>query len=118
MSSTVLTEYGVLFRGFTDYVGYIKSPINIQAIPIRIKDLSVIQNFFLAFEILKSLFVRAEINPLQDRGKQLDQEIKSTKGIYYESKEEIEITFEYLRKEIDNDDDESQQIITDYKEVS
>ncbi|OQD25995.1 hypothetical protein B1K97_05187 [Bacillus toyonensis] len=51
MSSTVLTEYGVLFRGFTDYVGYIKSPINIQAIPIRIKDLSVIQNFF--FWLLK-----------------------------------------------------------------
>ncbi|MBJ8133247.1 hypothetical protein OCF65_30095 [Bacillus toyonensis] len=65
----------------------------------------------------KKLFVRAEINPLQDREKQLDQEIKSTKGIYYENKEEIEITLEYLRKEIDNDDDESQQIITDDKEV-
>lgn len=64
----------------------------------------------------KKLFVRAEINPLQDREKQLDQEIKSTKGIYYENKEEIEITLEYLRKEIDNDD-ESQQIITDDKEV-
>ncbi|EOP29646.1 MULTISPECIES: hypothetical protein [Bacillus] len=64
----------------------------------------------------KKLFVRAEINPLQDREKQLDQEIKSTKGIYYESKEEIEITLEYLRKEIDNDD-ESQQNITDDKEV-
>ncbi|MGH0521692.1 hypothetical protein [Bacillus toyonensis] len=64
----------------------------------------------------KKLFVRAEINPLQDREKQLDQEIKSTKRIYYESKEEIEITLEYLRKEIDNDD-ESQQNITDDKEV-
>ncbi|MEW9576613.1 hypothetical protein U9K47_14800 [Bacillus toyonensis] len=64
----------------------------------------------------KKLFVRAEINPLQDREKQLDQEIESTKGIYYESKEEIEITLEYLRKEIDNDD-ESQQNITDDKEV-
>ncbi|HDR7367271.1 hypothetical protein [Bacillus toyonensis] len=64
----------------------------------------------------KKLFVRAEINPLQDRERKLDQEIKSTKGIYYENKEEIEITLEYLRKEIDNDD-ESQQIITDYKEV-
>ncbi|MED0940372.1 hypothetical protein COE20_21905 [Bacillus cereus] len=64
----------------------------------------------------KKLFVRAEINPLQDRAKQLDQEIKSTKGIYYENKEEIEITLEYLRKEIDNDD-ESQQIITDDKGV-
>ncbi|MED3201943.1 hypothetical protein ACWKTL_28435 [Bacillus toyonensis] len=64
----------------------------------------------------KKLFVRAEINPLQDREKQLDQEIKSTKGIYYENKEEIEITLEYLRKEIDNDD-ESQQIITDDKVV-
>ncbi|WIG25045.1 hypothetical protein [Bacillus toyonensis] len=64
----------------------------------------------------KKLFVRAEINPLQDREKQLDQEIKSTKGIYYENKEEIEIILEYLRKEIDNDD-ESQQIIMDNKEV-
>lgn len=64
----------------------------------------------------KKLFVRAEINPLQDRAKQLDQEIKSTKGIYYENKEEIEITLEYLRKEIDNDD-ESQQIITHDKGV-
>ncbi|PEW79301.1 hypothetical protein CN424_12750 [Bacillus cereus] len=64
----------------------------------------------------KKLFVRAEINPLQDRAKQLDQKIKSTKGIYYENKEEIEITLEYLRKEIDNDD-ESQQIITDDKGV-
>ncbi|AXK21410.1 MULTISPECIES: hypothetical protein [Bacillus] len=64
----------------------------------------------------KKLFVRAEINPLQDRERQLDQEIKSTKGIYYENKEEIEITLEYLRKEIDNDD-ESQQLITDDKEV-
>ncbi|MDF9451100.1 hypothetical protein COI41_14240 [Bacillus toyonensis] len=64
----------------------------------------------------KKLFVRAEINPLQDREKQLDQEIKSTKGIYYENKEEIEFILEYLRKEIDNDD-ESQQIITDDKEV-
>ncbi|MGX5475627.1 hypothetical protein [Bacillus toyonensis] len=64
----------------------------------------------------KKLFVRAEINPLQDREKQLDQEIKSTKGIYYENKEEIEITLEYLRKEIDNDD-ESQQIITNDKVV-
>ncbi|PEM09546.1 hypothetical protein COI51_27715 [Bacillus toyonensis] len=64
----------------------------------------------------KKLFVRAEINPLQDKERQLDQEIKSTKGIYYENKEEIEITLEYLRKEIDNDD-ESQQLITDDKEV-
>ncbi|MED0950848.1 hypothetical protein P4T70_22415 [Bacillus mobilis] len=64
----------------------------------------------------KKLFVRAEINPLQDRAKQLDQEIKSTIGIYYENKEEIEITLEYLRKEIDNDD-EGQQIITDDKGV-
>ncbi|MES5949293.1 hypothetical protein ACWKT7_28445 [Bacillus toyonensis] len=64
----------------------------------------------------KKLFVRAEINPLQDKEKQLDQEIKSTKGIYYENKEEIEITLEYLRKELDNDD-ERQQIITDDKEV-
>ncbi|XLP21982.1 hypothetical protein ACFMB7_26355 [Bacillus toyonensis] len=64
----------------------------------------------------KKLFVRAEINPLQDREKQLDQEIKSTKGIYYENKEEIEITLEYIRKEIDNDN-ESQQIITDDKGV-
>ncbi|XLP25598.1 hypothetical protein ACFMB7_31790 (plasmid) [Bacillus toyonensis] len=64
----------------------------------------------------KKLFVRAEINPLQDREKQIDQEIKSTKVIYYENKEEIEITLEYLRKEIDNDD-ESQQIITDSKEI-
>ncbi|PFE09881.1 hypothetical protein [Bacillus cereus] len=64
----------------------------------------------------KKLFVRAEINPLQDRAKQLDQEIKSTKGVYYENKEEIEITLEYLGKEIDNDD-ESQQIITDDKGV-
>ena len=65
----------------------------------------------------KKLFIRAEINPLQEREKQIEQEIISTKGIYYENKEEIEITLEYLRKEIDNDD-ESQQIITDYKEVS
>ncbi|MBW3496319.1 hypothetical protein [Bacillus sp. FDAARGOS_1420] len=64
----------------------------------------------------KKLFVRAEINPLQDREKQLNQEIKSTKGIYYENKEEIEITLEYLRKEIDNDD-EIQQIITDDKGI-
>ncbi|MGW5982991.1 hypothetical protein ACWFOP_21685 [Bacillus mycoides] len=64
----------------------------------------------------KKLFVRAEINPLQDREKQIDQEIKSTKVIYYENKEEIEITLEYLRKEIDNDD-ESQQIITDSEEI-
>ncbi|EJR57375.1 hypothetical protein IIO_04902 [Bacillus cereus VD115] len=64
----------------------------------------------------KKLFVRAEINPLQDREKQIDQEIKSTKVIYYENKEEIEITLEYLRKEIDNDDD-SQQIITDSEEI-
>ncbi|MFE9080797.1 hypothetical protein [Bacillus mobilis] len=64
----------------------------------------------------KKLFVRAEINPLQDRVKQLDQEIKSTKGIYFENKEEIQITLEYLRKEIDIDD-ESQQIITDDKGV-
>lgn len=30
--------------------------------------------------------------------KQLEQEIKSTKGVYYENKEEIKITLEYLRK--------------------
>ncbi|MFC9419231.1 hypothetical protein ACIG6B_09255 [Bacillus mobilis] len=66
----------------------------------------------------KKLFIRAEINPLQDREKQIDQEIKSTKVIYYENKEEIEITLEYLRKEIDNDiDEESQQIITDSEEI-
>ncbi|AFU17804.1 hypothetical protein MC28_G071 (plasmid) [Bacillus thuringiensis MC28] len=64
----------------------------------------------------KKLFVRAEINPLQVREKQIEQEIKSTKVIYYENKEEIEITLEYLRKEIDNDD-ESQQIITDSEEI-
>ncbi|HFK1548960.1 hypothetical protein ABEX39_19555 [Bacillus albus] len=64
----------------------------------------------------KKLFIRAEINPLQEREKQIEQEIISTKGIYYENKEEIEITLEYLRKEIDNDD-ESQQIITDPKEI-
>ncbi len=46
----------------------------------------------------KKLFIRAEINPLQDREKQLEQEIKSTKGVYYENKEEIKITLEYLRK--------------------
>ncbi|WP_237982260.1 hypothetical protein [Bacillus thuringiensis] len=66
----------------------------------------------------KKLFIRAEINPLQDREKQIDQEIKSTKVIYYENKEEIEITLEYLRKEIDNDiDEESQQIITDSEQI-
>ncbi|MDR4943193.1 hypothetical protein MNO09_01110 (plasmid) [Bacillus sp. N5-665] len=64
----------------------------------------------------KKLFIRAEINPLQEREKQIEQEIISTKGIYYENKEEIEITLEYLRKEIDKDD-ESQQIITDPKEL-
>ncbi|MGW8753869.1 hypothetical protein [Bacillus wiedmannii] len=64
----------------------------------------------------KKLFIRAEINPLQEREKQIEQEIISTKGIYYENKEEIEITLEYLRKEIDKDD-ESQQIITDPKEI-
>ncbi|WP_257143531.1 hypothetical protein [Bacillus wiedmannii] len=64
----------------------------------------------------KKLFIRAEINPLQEREKQIEQEIISTKGIYYENKEEIEITLECLRKEIDNDD-ESQQIITDPKEI-
>ncbi|PGD66121.1 hypothetical protein [Bacillus wiedmannii] len=64
----------------------------------------------------KKLFIRAEINPLQEREKQIEQEIISTKGIYYENKEEIEITLECLRKEIDNGD-ESQQIITDPKEI-
>ncbi|EOQ23489.1 hypothetical protein QCI44_29580 [Bacillus cereus group sp. RP37] len=64
----------------------------------------------------KKLFIRAEINPLQEREKQIEQEIISTKGIYYENKEEIEITLEYLRKEIDKGD-ESQQIITDPKEI-
>ncbi|MED3319411.1 hypothetical protein [Bacillus wiedmannii] len=64
----------------------------------------------------KKLFIRAEINPLQEREKQIEQEIISTKGIYYENKEEIEITLEYLRKEIDKDN-ESQQIITDPKEL-
>ena len=63
MSSTVLTEYGVLFRGFTDYVGYIKSPINIQAIPIRIKDLSVIQNFFSGFWNSKKPFRKSRNKP-------------------------------------------------------
>ncbi|MFJ8219207.1 MULTISPECIES: hypothetical protein [Bacillus cereus group] len=66
----------------------------------------------------KILFIRAEINPLQEREKQIDQEIKSTKVIYYENKEEIEITLEYLRKEIDSDiDEENQQIITDSEEI-
>lgn len=32
--------------GFTNYVGYMISPINIQAAPIRIKDSNVIQNLF------------------------------------------------------------------------
>ncbi|MDA1636061.1 hypothetical protein [Bacillus cereus] len=83
------------------------------------KKIEILKNVSERFEgERKKLFIRAEINPLQDREKQIDQEIKSTKVIYYENKEEIEITLEYLRKEIDSDiDEESQQIITDSEEI-